>query len=512
MDTLDLVAHSSYRENPRMRTESVNLLRPASPTGGFARATALTLRRWLQVGFVYFVLGVAAWIAKDFVDKNSWTAHGVWCAFSITFSALVLVSAMRRGVALALRDHLVMFLAAFSLYFLFGAALPSFGPEWQIARSLRYYPVDAVTAMRIDAINATSFGIALMIAAISPRRWFFRQTDRVAAKARNVSPSMVMLMLMLIGSFASMYTLSVDLGLREGVISGIWRTAGKLSLVGIYLGSSYHGRFERGLRLLAILMSMVEVFGGLLMFNKSQFLLPLACVFAGLSQRYHKRWILAAGVILVGFLYIALGGVMSYGRNTLEQYDATKLSDRWIILNAGLEASEAGEASTRYNTWGRLCYLPAQAAALDFYDSGSGSSDLNLLAWTLVPRVLAPTKPIMTQSGVELNIKISGQETSSSAPGIFLDGYYNGGWPGVLLVSIVCGWMLAQTSSVANAILSRHALLLLPFALLGVLLAFRVDGFFMSDYVGSFAFLIYGILMPALLLFFVRRSRTLDAV
>jgi len=48
-------------------------------------------------------------------------------------------------------------------------------------------------------------------------------------------------------------------------------------------------------------------------------------------------------------------------------------------------------------------------------------------------------------------------------------------------------------------VLERKALVLLPLALLGVFIAFRIDGHFVGDYLGTFVFFLYFLLLSALL-------------
>ncbi|HUR22073.1 MAG TPA: hypothetical protein VMZ90_14755, partial [Vicinamibacterales bacterium] len=113
---------------------------------------------------------------------------------------------------------------------------------------------------------------------------------------------------------------------------------------------------------------------------------------------------------------------------------------------------------------------------------------------------LAPNKPQMTAMFTELNEKITGSDQSSNSPGVFVSGYYHGGWWGVWLASAVCGWILVQTSAIARAIQARQAALLLPFSLLGMFIAFRIDGDFIPDYLGVFMFILYPVVGAALVL------------
>jgi hypothetical protein len=61
----------------------------------------------------------------------------------------------------------------------------------------------------------------------------------------------------------------------------------------------------------------------------------------------------------------------------------------------------------------------------------------------------------------------------------------------MVLASVLCGWILAQTSAIARAIYSHRAVLLMPLAMLGMFIAFRIDGDFVPDYLGAFMFVLY---------------------
>ena len=67
--------------------------------------------------------------------------------------------------------------------------------------------------------------------------------------------------------------------------------------------------------------------------------------------------------------------------------------------------------------------------------------------------------------------------------------------------------MLACTSAFALVVLKRRALIWLPFALLGSYMAFRIDGFFLGDFLGPFTTLLYGLIVASLLAKFLNRFR-----
>jgi hypothetical protein len=244
----------------------------------------------------------------------------------------------------------------------------------------------------------------------------------------------------------------------------------------------------------------MEAAGGLLLFNKSAVLLPIAALVAGLSIRYSPRIVLPVGLLVIVSLFLSIGGSTSYGRIALGPGAGGGIEARGNVLIESLSDASKNAGSAEYQPWARFCYVPSQNAALDFYDQGRGGDDFRLIPWLFVPRALAPDKPVITQSAYDFNTKITGFEGSSTGQGVFASGYYNGGWLGALVASVLCGWLLAQTSAIAQAIFQRRALLLLPIALLGVYMAFRIDGHFVADYMGAFVFILYPLLGAALVL------------
>jgi hypothetical protein len=175
-------------------------------------------------------------------------------------------------------------------------------------------------------------------------------------------------------------------------------------------------------------------------------------------------------------------------------------SERFAFMSEGvLRLSEAAWEGN-YRSWARFCYIPAQGAALDFYDKGEGGDDYSLLGWAFLPRFLSSDKPIMTASGSDFNTKITGEvDAGSIGQGVFANGYYNLGWWGVIAVGIAVGCMLAWTSAFAVEVFRARAVVWLPMALLGSYMAFRIDGHFLGDYWGPFVLFVYAVLAGSVL-------------
>jgi hypothetical protein len=200
---------------------------------------------------------------------------------------------------------------------------------------------------------------------------------------------------------------------------------------------------------------------------------------------------LLLGAVFLAAVFVSTGGPVSFGRSAFVGNTENIVAERWGLVREGLSLVRDGSVLTTYAPWARISYTTPQTAALNLYDAGRGGDEIRLIPWLFVPRALAPNKPMITQHSADLHTKITGQRGSNMGQGVFVSGYYNAGWLGVLLVSVLCGWILSQTSAIGRVVVRRRAVLLLPLALLGVYIAFRIDGHFLSDYFGSFVFILY---------------------
>lgn len=458
-------------------------------------------RRWVRLAWSFLALGAAAWLFKSTAYPDRWWVHGAFCGVGLALALPTLGQVFRRGFSVVLTDHRVIFLASFSLYFLFGALLLSIGPEREAESALSFYPIGPTDAMRANAINALGFGLALLVASRSKGRGLGTLASDVAKQVSRIPSVWVIGSFLVVGASATLYRLPFDLGLRPGFPSGSVRTLGQLSLVAIFMAVASRGPSERALRSFGILLAVVLAVGGTLQFMKSEALLPIVALTGGLAMRFGSGRILPVGLAIIILAYASLGNLVDYGRVSVGlSPTASTLADRWGYLQDGWRNASEIIGTSGYAYWGRLCYTPTQVASLDFQDAGDGGDGMELLPWVVVPRFLASSKPQMTRMFPELNEKISGSDLSSTAPGIFASGYYHAGWFGMLLASVLCGWVLAQTSAVARAIYTERAVLLVPLALLGMFIAFRIDGDFIPDYLGAFMFVAYPIVGAAILL------------
>ncbi len=453
---------------------------------------------WIKPALAFFVLGVwAIWMGPSYY-ADDWWVHGAWCFVGLAVVVPTLVRVVRLEFAQVLTDHRLMFLSAFALYFLFGSAMLTYGSELEVSAVLGHFPIGTPEALRVDGINAIGFSMALFTAAMSRGTWLGGQAAKTAAVVSRLPATWVITTLLLLGGGASYYLLTFELGWRQGIPAGLFRNLAQLVLVAIFLSASHRGARERTLRLFGVLVALGLAFTSTLMFSKSGTLLPMAALVAGLAMRYGSRRVLPVGLVVLVTGFLVLGNLTIQSRITSYSTYTMSLIERAVTVFDAWALSGDLREEDEYSYWGRLCYVPTAAAGLAFHDEGNGGNGFRLMWWVAVPRFLAPQKPQITRTSIELYEKITGYDTSSDGQGIFASGYYHGGWFGLVFASVVCGWIVAQTSAIARAIYLNGALLMLPLSLLGLFIAFRIDGDFVSDYLGAFMFILYPILAAAL--------------
>jgi hypothetical protein len=437
---------------------------------------------------------------QDVVREDEWIVPGI----VICLSGLVLLPAVRKALRRRTQemfaDHLMVLSIAFIVYFVVGALLVPFGPSDQAEYVLAYYRINAVEAMRVTGVNDIGLGLALFFGSLVSGNFVSALALRAIGFGRSLAPESVIVVFLLVGAASTLYVLPFDIGLRTGVVSGTLRTLSQLLLVAILLSAAHSGRGSNWLLTAAIILTIVQAISGLLQLNKSVVLLPMVALLGGLAWRHGVRRVIVPGFAGLLLFFILIASPVTTARNIFGVASRVDFGERVGLLSGALMRSGEAPVDHASTTWARFCYLTAQGAALNLYDQGSPEGSFRLLGWSLVPRALFPTKPIMSNSGADFYYQLTGQLGSATGHGIFVNGYYNLGWWGVILVGIIAGCMLGTTSAFATQVYETRAIMWMPFALLGSYMAFRIDGDFLSDYWGPYVLFLYALFLGASLM------------
>jgi hypothetical protein len=353
----------------------------------------------------------------------------------------------------------------------------------QLEELLATRPLDGRAAVRVDVINCVGLALALLCYQHS-RPVIVPRAARLASRYSSVifsgGPNEILL-LFAIGAISQTVVLILTMS-SGAAVAGVLRSMGSFAYAALLGVPLYNGRYSRTLRLAAIPASLLLALLGLLSGSKTTFSLPLLSLGLGYVIRWRSfRGAVGLALTMSAALFV-IAQPIAYFRTSSQGSLMSK--ERGDALSATFR--ERREDSIDSSPLARLCYLHSQWRAVAFYDEGRGGNAIRLLPYLFVPRFVYPEKPIMTQDGPEFFYKITGQTGSSEGRGVFIDGYYNSGWAGVIIASMVSGFVLAQLGALTRIVLGQGSLIFMPFVFSGVYQALRSDGDVLNDYAGAF--------------------------
>jgi len=200
-----------------------------------------------------------------------------------------------------------------------------------------------------------------------------------------------------------------------------------------------------------------------------------------------KKKVLACGVLAVAFMYALLVPMVSAGRDWLNfQSDRGAGTRSSFVMDYldGKDVAGGRPVNDIQMWWARLNYANAQAFAMQAYDRGSPGNSFSLALYAPIPRFIWPNKPVMTV-GSDFNCLVTGSPGSQSAPGIFAEAYWNGGWFLVIGACMYVGVLFAWFTSMSMQYMALPDFRWLPVAFFGILMGVRPDDWFVNIYVSS---------------------------
>jgi len=181
---------------------------------------------------------------------------------------------------------------------------------------------------------------------------------------------------------------------------------------------------------------------------------------------------------------VSASRMMGMGRSTGGDYASLAMETGSMMVQSIselIDGSNAAQEMSAQAWWSRLCYAPQQAFAMQEYDSGRPGSPWADFAMGLIPRLLWPDKPLVTP-GVNFSILFNGNADNCNGPGVLGEGYWYGGWPGLLVVGLYTGMFLGGIDRISKEVISRRAWIVMPLVFVGVKTGFRIDGWFSTEF------------------------------
>ena len=327
------------------------------------------------------------------------------------------------------------------IFFGFGAVVSVYNTESMAQLS---FTDDVLRAILPKVNAANAIAIALVVASAGPFCMGF-------GRRNGATPGLDGVIRALLPSFRGLMVISIPVVL---VTWATFPTPGSLvlaSLLAIFrgvplftilLGAAIWGRLPGMAKMLVLLLTFSLALVGFLGLSKLNTILPVIMLVLGwwLSGAMRKQALVLAA-LLMAFYFGGLAEIVGVGRFN-STYDPVKnsIEERAIIVvETARQLSDltvSGDDSFLLN---RFTLAPFQAYFMSLYDSGAPGDSLQYAGVVLVPRALWPDKPII-QPGAEFDLIFRGYESESHLGISFVaEAYWNLGWPGLVLISIMVG-------------------------------------------------------------------------
>lgn len=423
------------------------------------------------------------------------TANDYWLiniGGPIALAAILLAGAwwQTRSTPRAIWQPLFWFRIACAAYYGVGALAPYIGNDVTAAYIRALYNFSDVEAFKVGAVNVIGILIVLAAAFITGRSFAWKYSVHAPVQSNSLFRILAFATVLLVGGGIIRYfvVLPWTLGLISDV-QGIVIPLARSYNIGLYLLVLGAMRGSRFAMLLAVILVPIDLAVSLLTFAKNHVLLTLIFVCLGILQDRISTQRVFFGFALVVGIYAQLDPIVHYGRNELQRQNGGNigsLQQRIEILNEYSSAAWQGTHREELQSWLlRLSYVNAASLVIDWYDTGRPGESFKNAFVVLVPRVIWPDKPVITAVGSDLYLAATGLEGSSISPGLFAEAYWNFGWVGLPLLMVPLGMILAIFSHYSHRIMTRERLLHFPAVLLGVIIGYRVDGWYVADIVGG---------------------------
>lgn len=451
----------------------------------------------------FFVWGLVCIICSYALSPEDWPALGFFAITGLLIASYRVLQMSRNKPDEILNNVFFTFILAFSIFFLFGPLLQVFGNPEEIEYSRNFFPITADKALMVLGANLIGFGISLIIGGILHFGTFVNSTLKVFNHIPSINVRRISVWLVVLGLTFKSYVLYNDLFIDE-VISGIYRSAELLMPVGVFLYFKENELALKPMTVVFLCASLLYSVGGLVEFNKTEIFIPLIALVGGLLVRNMTLTRLAVTIAGLGVLLQILQPINSDARNEVFHRVKPSLEDRFGIFQGAFEGKFKIDELYNVGIWARLDYTSPDAAAMWFYKNGNGGDSYQLIPWAFVPRFLFPDKPEMTAAGAKFTDKVLGFNTSSTGLGVFISGYYDLGWFGLIGASVLAGFILAWYRAVIVAAQISKSATLLIIGLLGHWSAFFVSGDYLASYLGSFVISLYAVYAVSLIYIVVR--------
>lgn len=393
----------------------------------------------------------AYWIAVALTGFNAAVTMAVWGAGiesnvvnTIVAILICLVGGYcgaRMIMSGALLGALPYFMIGSAIFYGAGTVFATLKPE---PMALLSFTEDVQRAMLAKVNLANALSIFLVVASAGLLCANQRPAPRVQPGVRSVIDGLEgALPGMLIAAVATTCLIWATFPApQDFVLLALVRVLRGLTFFTILLGAALWDRLQGPAKLMVILLVLAHLLFGMVSFVKALTLLPVVVLVLGWWMNGTMiRTAIVVGVITWLAYFGGFAELVALGRFHAS-YDPllNSVPDRIRIMADTMDLFiDFREGEVRGNTELRFSTAPFQAYFMALYDTGFPGETLDRAQTILIPRVLWPEKPVF-DPGSEFDLVFRGTASVSRlAIGFIAEGYWNLGWLGVIIVSLVVG-------------------------------------------------------------------------
>ena len=451
-------------------------------------------KSWIIVGINFLILGLIFLTLSYIVNSDEWFFHTIFIFLSSLIVAHKFIKLINLPKEILFVDLRWIFLFSFWFYFVVGPSLLVFGDKELINNTKDIYSVELELALRINSINAIGLSIVLIMYSKFKLTWPKNIINKLKKEIRFFDPmgyrTLIVATSFCLFSLINVFLVKVqyiDKNFLYGIYQIFQHAGVGFSIVFFY----YQGKFRKIVYLIILLYLFLYLWSGFYFLDKSTIMAPIS--FLLISYCIKKNSFKLFIFLFVGLIFLiqTLGSFVTYSRS----------------YKTNFEFSETINPSTsRYSfeIWDRINYMSSQAAALDLYSDGNGGEGLSNIFWLFVPRFLNKDKPDVSSSSSKFSKKFRKHGGTRDSPGVFVEGYYNYGWIGLIFVSFLIGLVLKIYSVLIKSIIHKKLYSFYFIIFSGIWTSFRIDGLIITDYLGQLIIFLYFMILIILILILLR--------
>lgn len=393
-----------------------------------------------------------------------------------------------RRAPFALWSPVPWFFAASAAYFGFGQLAYHFANPESVLYMDAFHAIDQYTLLRTNLLNVAGIGSVCLgfLAGMELTRNHVRQPQ--SGHGLVLVRRATFVFLAVGGVVKYMFSLPYALGLLPWVLPGSIQHLSSLLGAAIILLFVLVHRGNTRFRWILYPLIVSELISGLMTFSKQEVLWTVLTIILGRYLcRPNLRMLVMSIAGLAIFYALVLSPFVSFARVAVSHSgtdDPRELARSAQMFEEVGRDQLSGMLPGVQGWWTRLAYANAQAFAMEEYDRGEPGSTFGLAIYAFVPRVLYPEKPMMT-SGKDFTALVTGEDSYSTAPGIFGEAYWNGGWSALIAAGLYVGLVFAAFTAFSVETMTAGRYIYVPVVMAGIMMGVRPDDWLVPTYIGS---------------------------